>query len=139
MNKLTVTMCSIVCFMLAAPPFALAQDKAKDAAGKAAPAVEVKVDKVKSDEKKSDKAKRTEAQKANDARVKECNAQAGEKKGDERKKFMVSCMKSQKKADDDKNKAQRERQRSCDKIAKDKKVKSDDRKAFMQDCLSARK
>ena len=141
MKKLIVTMGSIVCFMLATSPFALAQDKAKDDARKAAPAAEVKADKVKGDEKKSDKAKkeRTLAQKAKDAHEKECNAQAGEKKGDERKRFMGSCMKAQKKADDDKTKAQRERQRSCDKMAKDKKVKSDERKAFMKDCLSAKK
>ena len=64
--------------------------------------------------------------------MKECNADAGDKKGDERKKFMSSCLK-------DKQKAQQERMKSCNKEAGDKKMKGDDRKAFMKDCLSTKK
>ena len=65
-------------------------------------------------------------------KMKECNKQAGDKKGDERKKFMSSCLK-------DKQKAQQERMKSCNKEAGDKKMKGDDRKAFMKDCLSTKK
>ena len=57
-----------------------------------------------------------------------CNKDAGEKKGDERKAFMKSCL-SAKKA------TQQEKMKSCNATAKDK--KGDERKAFMKECLSA--
>ena len=120
---------AMVCFMMAATPLAFAQDKAKDDAKKAAPVAEVKADKGKDAEKA--KKERTPAQKANDARLKDCNADAGDKKGEERKKFMSACMK-------DKQKAQQSKMTSCNKEAGDKKVKGDERKAFMKDCLSAK-
>jgi Flp pilus assembly protein TadG len=74
-----------VCFVFAVSPFALAQDKAKSAEKKAAPAAE-----------KSAKKEPTEKQKAQQARMKACAEQAAEKKlkGDERKKFMSGCMKA---------------------------------------------
>lgn len=153
---------AMACFMLAASPLAFAQDKAKDDAKKAAPAAAAtpitpaapaapaaKADAPKADTAKGDKDKdkdkdkpkkeRTAAQKANDERLKECNAQAGDKKGDERQKFMGSCIKSQKKAEDDKKKSQQSKMATCNKEAGDKKMKGDDRKAFMKDCLSADK
>ena len=109
---------AMTCFMLAASPL-FAQDKAKDDAKKAAPAVTAPAAApAKTDAPKAEKAKkeRTEAQKANDERMKECNADAADKKGDERKKFMSACMK-------DKQKAQQDRMKSCNKEAGDKKVK----------------
>ena len=60
-------------------------------------------------------------------RMKECNADAGDKKGDERKAFMKTCL-------SDKKKKQQEKMTSCNKDAGDK--KGADRKAFMKECLS---
>jgi hypothetical protein len=73
-----------LCFMMAASPVVLAQDKAKDAVMKAAPAAE-----------KSAKKAPSEKQKAQQEKMKACSKEAGEKKlkGDERKKFMSGCMK----------------------------------------------
>jgi hypothetical protein len=45
----------------------------------------------------------------------------------------------QKKADDDKKKAQQERQKACNKTASDRKMKPDERKSFMENCLSNKK
>jgi hypothetical protein len=56
-----------------------------------------------------------------------CNADAGDKKGDERKAFMKTCLSAKKMTQQDKMK-------SCNADAGDK--KGDDRKAFMKDCLS---
>jgi opacity protein-like surface antigen len=56
-----------------------------------------------------------------------CNADAGDKKGDERKAFMKSCL-SAKKA------TQQDKMKSCNADAAGK--KGDERKAFMKDCLS---
>ena len=73
-----------LCFMMATSPVALAQDKAKDAGKKAAPAAE-----------KSVKKEPSEKQKAQQEKMKACSKDAGDKKlkGDERKKFMSGCMK----------------------------------------------
>jgi len=57
---------ALLCFLLATSPLALAQDKAKQPSAK---------------------------QKAQQERMKDCNAQAKGKKGDERKKFMSVCLK----------------------------------------------
>lgn len=57
-----------------------------------------------------------------------CNAEAGDKKGDDRKAFMKSCLSAQKPTQQDKMK-------SCNAEAAGK--KGDDRKAFMKTCLSA--
>ena len=76
---------AVICFMLATSPLALAQDKGKDAAKKAAPVAE-----------KSAKAKKepSEKQKAQQEKMKSCSKEASDKKlkGDERKKFMSGCM-----------------------------------------------
>ncbi len=56
-----------------------------------------------------------------------CNKDAGEKKGDERKAFMKTCL-SAKKA------TQQDKMKSCNAEAAGK--KGDERKAFMKDCLS---
>jgi len=64
-----------------------------------------------------------------------CNKEAGDKKGDERKAFMKSCL-SAKPAASDKQTAQQDRMKSCNADAKDK--KGDERKKFMSECLKAK-
>ena len=56
-----------------------------------------------------------------------CNKDAGDKKGDERKAFMKTCLSAKKQSQQDKMK-------SCNKDATGK--KGDERKAFMKECLS---
>ena len=121
MNKLMAGLC---CFMLAASPLALAQDKAKAEEKKAAKAVEKQAEKAPS-----------EAQKKQQERMKSCNAQAGEKKmeGEARKKFMSSCLKGE--SAEPKKATQQDRMKDCNKQAGDKKMKGDDRKKFMSECL----
>ena len=58
-----------------------------------------------------------------------CNKDAGEKKGDERKAFMKTCL-SAKKA------SQQDKMKSCNADPKAKAAKGDERKAFMKECLS---
>jgi hypothetical protein len=69
------------------------------------------------------------------SKMKTCNAEVGDKKGDERKAFMKSCLSS--KADETKGspaqQAQRAKMKACNADAKDK--KGDERKAFMRSCL----
>jgi hypothetical protein len=93
-----------LCFaLLAASPFALAQEKKEP----------------------------TAAQKKQQERMKECNTKAGERKGDDRKKFMSDCLKGdQPTAAQTK---QQERMKDCNKQAGDK--KGDERKKFMSACL----
>ncbi|MBE7420225.1 MAG: hypothetical protein HS128_21200 [Ideonella sp.] len=57
-----------------------------------------------------------------------CNKEAGDKKGDERKAFMKTCLSAKKTSQQDKMKA-------CNKEAGDK--KGDERKTFMSECLKA--
>ncbi len=59
-------------------------------------------------------------------RMKACNKEAGDMKGDERKKFMSTCLSDKKKADDNKMAA-------CN--TKSKGMKADERKKFMSDCM----
>jgi hypothetical protein len=73
----------------------------------------------------------TAAQKKQQTRMKECNERAGDKKGDERKKFMSACLKGASEA----QKAQQTRMSDCSKQAKDKNLKGDERKKFMSTCL----
>jgi len=77
-------MIAAICFMMATSPVALAQDKAKDAEKKAAPAAE-----------KSAKKEPSAKQKAQQEKMKACSKNASDKKlkGDERKTFMSGCMK----------------------------------------------
>jgi len=62
-------------------------------------------------------------------RMKECNAQAGDKKGDERKSFMSSCLKADTPA------TQQDKMKKCNTDANAKSLKGDERKAFMSTCL----
>jgi hypothetical protein len=55
-----------------------------------------------------------------------CNAEAGDKKGDERKAFMKSCLSA-------KPVTQQSKMKTCNADAGDK--KGDERKAFMSECL----
>ena len=78
----------------------------------------------------------SEAQKKQQARMKDCNEKAGDKKGDERKGFMSSCLKGQMdKGGSEKMTAQQSKMKSCNKEAGDKKLKGDERKKFMSSCL----
>jgi hypothetical protein len=65
-------------------------------------------------------------------RMKTCNEEAGDKKGDERKAFMKSCLSG---AKADGRAKQQEKMKSCNKEAGDKALKGDERKAFMSTCL----
>jgi hypothetical protein len=102
-----------VCLVFACAPFAAAQDKG--------------------DAKKEP----TAAQKKQQARMRDCNEQAGTKKmeGEERKKFMSSCLKGQSGAKGEKMTAQQSRMKECNRQASDKKMKGDERKQFMSGCL----
>jgi psiF repeat len=55
-----------------------------------------------------------------------CNKDAGDKKGDERKAFMKTCLSAKKET-------QQSKMTSCNKEAGDK--KGDERKKFMSECL----
>jgi hypothetical protein len=102
------------CLSLAFSPLALAQDK-KDA-----------------------KKEPSAAQKKQQERMKDCNEKVGERKGDDRKKFMSSCLKGEMdkgKSASAKGTAQQERMKSCNAQASSKGMKGDDRKKFMSDCL----
>lgn len=68
------------------------------------------------------------AENAQQERMKTCNAKAGDKKGDERKKFMSDCLSAEKKASDNKMAA-------CN--TKSKGMKADERKKFMSECMKA--
>ena len=95
MKRLVVALCLAV----AATSCAFAQEK-KDTDPKASVASETtKHDTRTSDDQKagsrdakSVKREPTEKQKATQARMKECAAKAGDRKGDERKKFMSECL-----------------------------------------------
>jgi len=78
-----------------------------------------------------DKKEPTAAQKKQQERMKACNDKAGDKKGDERKKFMSACLKGGSEA----QRAQQTRMSDCSKQASDKKLKGDERKKFMSTCL----
>jgi hypothetical protein len=113
---------TVLCFMFAITPVAFAQDKGKDA-----------------DKSTSAKKEPTEKQKAQQARMRDCSEKAGDRKGDDRKKFMSSCLKGEAPAKSDqsaKKTAQQEKMASCNKEAKEKNMKGDDRKKFMKECLS---
>jgi uncharacterized surface anchored protein len=68
------------------------------------------------------------AENSQQERMKTCNVEAGDKKGDERKKFMSTCLSDKKKASDNKMAA-------CN--TKSKGMKADERKKFMSDCMKA--
>ena len=65
--------------------------------------------------------------------MKECNAKAGDRKGDERKKFMSACLKGD--APSSAQTKQQQRMTDCNKQAGDKQLKGDERQKFMSACL----
>jgi hypothetical protein len=67
-------------------------------------------------------------------KMKACNAEAADKKGDERKAFMKECLSAKKTEATSAKKTQQEKMKSCNAEAKGK--TGDDRKAFMKQCLS---
>ena len=67
-------------------------------------------------------------------RMKMCNEKAGDKKGDERKSYMSSCLSG--KEPEPKLTAQQQRMKDCNAKAGDK--KGDARQAFMSECLKAK-
>ena len=100
----------LVCMTFAAP-LAFAQDKGK---GKAP----------------------TEAQKKQQERMANCNKQAGDKKGEERKKFMSSCLKGGGDAGPSAaQKAQQNKMADCNKQANMKNMKGQEPQTFMSSCL----
>jgi hypothetical protein len=82
-----------------------------------------------------DKKEPSAAQKKQQARMKDCNAKAGDKKGDDRKKFMSSCLKDGGDQPSAAQKEQQQRMSACNKQATEKKMKGDERKKFMSSCL----
>ena len=75
----------------------------------------------------------SDAQKAQQQRMKDCNARMGEKKGDERKMAMSSCLKGEDPGASPKQKAQQDKMKDCNKKAEGK--KGDERQKFMSSCL----
>jgi hypothetical protein len=67
-------------------------------------------------------------------KMKDCNAQASDKKGDERKAFMKECLSAKPVKQ---GTPQQEKMRGCNKEASGKDLKGDERKKFMSACLSA--
>jgi hypothetical protein len=68
-------------------------------------------------------------------RMRACNAQAGDKKGDERKAFMSQCLKG----GGAMPMTQQEKMRKCNADASAKALKGDERKHFMSECLKGEK
>jgi hypothetical protein len=73
---------------------------------------------------------------AQQSKMKTCNADAKDKKGDERKAFMKECLSAKPAAAEDGKTAQQNKMKTCNADAKDK--KGDERKKFMKECLSAK-
>ena len=68
---------------------------------------------------------------AQQERMKDCNAKAADKKGDERKAFMSACLSGKDAAPA--KMTQQDKMKVCNTRAGDK--KGDERKAFMSECL----
>ena len=66
------------------------------------------------------------AENAQQERMKACNKEAGDKKGDDRKKFMSNCL-------SDKKKASANKMAACN--TKSKGMTGDEHKKFMSDCM----
>ncbi|OAJ53376.1 phosphate starvation-inducible protein PsiF [Paraburkholderia ginsengiterrae] len=66
------------------------------------------------------------------SKMTDCNKQAGDKKGDDRKAFMKTCLSNKPAAAAPMS--QQDKMKACNTQAADK--KGDDRKAFMKTCLS---
>ena len=74
---------------------------------------------------------------AQQSKMKTCNADAKDKKGDERKAFMKECLSAKPAAPAaEAGTTQQTKMKTCNADAKDK--KGDERKKFMKECLSAK-
>ena len=82
-----------------------------------------------------DKKEPSAAQKKQQARMKDCNQKAADKKGVERKQFMSACLKGDGDGPSAAQKQQQNRMTACNKQASDKKLKGAERKTFMSGCL----
>ena len=71
---------------------------------------------------------------AQQTKMGECNKSAGDKKGDERKSHMKSCL-SSKPVAAAAPATQQDKMKSCNKDAGAKQLKGDERKKFMSGCL----
>jgi predicted lipid-binding transport protein (Tim44 family) len=111
---------------------AFAQDKPQPATATPGPATQGAAKGAKADQKRE----ASDKQKAQQARMSECNGKAKDMKGDDRKKFMSSCLRGEDGVSN-KQQAQRDKMASCNKEAGSKALKGDDRKKFMSDCLKA--
>ena len=69
-------------------------------------------------------------------RMKACNSQAGDKKGDERKAFMSQCLKGGGAA---MPMTQQDKMKKCNADASAKSLKGDERKSVMSECLKGEK
>jgi hypothetical protein len=65
-----------------------------------------------------------------------CKTEAGDKKGDERKAFMKTCLSEKAAASKDARTAQQEKMKTCSMNAKQDGLKGDKRREFMRTCLS---
>jgi len=74
-------------------------------------------------------------------KMKTCNAEAKDKKGDERKAFMKECLSAKPAAAasaDDGGSTQQNKMKTCNADAKTKDLKGEERKKFMSECLKAK-
>ena len=85
-------------------------------------------------DKKEAKREMSPAQKVQVERMKECNVKAKDMKGQERQKYMSSCLKGEmEKGGPKAMSSQQEKMKDCN--AKAKGMKGDERKKFMSSCL----
>ncbi len=77
---------------------------------------------------------------AQQSKMKTCNMEAKDKKGDERKMFMKECLSAKPAAAEPAAgmTTQQNKMKTCNADAKTKALKGDERKAFMKECLSAK-
>jgi hypothetical protein len=68
-------------------------------------------------------------------KIKECNTQAGDKKGDERIAFLKTCMSAKPATEGE---SQQEKLTTCNIEASGKGLKGDERNTFMNTCLSGK-
>jgi hypothetical protein len=74
------------------------------------------------------------AENSQQTKMADCNKQAGDKKGDDRKAFMKNCLSASSAMAASAPMSQQDKMKMCNTQAGDK--KGDDRKAFMKTCLS---
>ena len=67
-------------------------------------------------------------------RMKDCNAEAGSKKGPERQAFMKTCLSDKAQAQ---HETQQEKMKTCNADASAKSLKGAERRKFMSTCLSS--